>query len=145
MIEAVGHQYFDEFFARCAQRLEPGGTMLLQAITIADRHYARARGEVDFIKRHIFPGSCIPSVSALAQAMASAATCVSCTWRTSARTTRPRWPAGGRISRAIWTSVRALGLPETFIRMWEFYFCYCEAGFAERALGDVQILLAREG
>jgi cyclopropane-fatty-acyl-phospholipid synthase len=144
MIEAIGHQYFGEFFARCAQRLVPGGTMLLQSITIADRHYARARGEVDFIKRHIFPGCCIPAVSALSQAMAE---------RSDLRivhledigphyaTTLARWRENflGNLE-----SVRALGLPETFIRMWEFYFCYCEAGFAERALGDVQMLLERE-
>jgi cyclopropane-fatty-acyl-phospholipid synthase len=145
MIEAIGHRQFEEFFRRCAERLAPGGQMLLQSITIADHRYARVRDEVDFIKRYIFPGSCLPSVSALAQAMASAsdfrivhladigphyATTLA-RWRENFLANLPR--------------VRALGLPESFIRMWEFYFCYCEAGFAERALGDVQMLLERDG
>ncbi len=63
MIEAVGHQYFDTFFRTCSERLKPGGTMLLQAITIADQQYEAARDSVDFIKRHIFPGCCIPSIA----------------------------------------------------------------------------------
>ena len=145
MIEAIGHQYLGEFFRRCAQRLVPGGRMLLQAITIADHHYARTRDEVDFIKRYIFPGAFIPAISAMAQAMADSsdlrivqlediglhyATTLAC-WRDNFF--------------ANLDQVRALGYPESFIRMWEYYFCYCEAGFAERLLGDVQMLLAREG
>jgi len=144
MIEAIGHQYLGEFFRRCAERLIPGGRMLLQSITIADRHYARARDEVDFIKRYIFPGCCIPAVSALAQAMADSsdlrivhledigphyATTLAC-WRDNFFTNLDQ--------------VRALGYPESFCRMWEYYLSYCEAGFTERALGDVQMLLARE-
>ena len=144
MIEAIGHQYLGEFFRRCAERLIPGGRMLLQSITIANRHYARARDEVDFIKRYIFPGCCIPAVSALAQAMADSsdlrivhledigphyATTLAC-WRDNFFTNLDQ--------------VRALGYPESFCRMWEYYLSYCEAGFTERALGDVQMLLARE-
>jgi cyclopropane-fatty-acyl-phospholipid synthase len=145
MIEAIGHQYLGEYFRRCAQRLAPGGRMLLQAITIADHHYARTRDEVDFIKRYIFPGAFIPAISAMAQAMADSsdlrivqlediglhyATTLAC-WRDNFF--------------ANLDQVRALGYPESFVRMWEYYFCYCEAGFAERLLGDVQMLLAREG
>jgi cyclopropane-fatty-acyl-phospholipid synthase len=145
MIEAVGHQYLGEFFHRCAERLVPRGKMLLQAITIADRHYDRTRDEVDFIKRYIFPGAFIPAVSPLAQAMAESsdlrivhlediglhyATTLAC-WRDNFF--------------ANLDQVRALGYPESFIRMWEFYFCYCEAGFADRLLGDVQMVLTREG
>jgi cyclopropane-fatty-acyl-phospholipid synthase len=143
MIEAVGHQYYEAFFNCCAERLKPGGTMLLQAITISDERYEQARREVDFIKRHIFPGCCIPSVSALTRAMMTAtdlsvldledigphyAGTLAC-WRENL------------LSKS--EQVRSLGLPDSFIRMWEFYFCYCEAGFSERALGDVQMLLVR--
>ena len=145
MIEAIGHQYFGEFFRRCAMRLAPGGRMLLQSITIADRHYARARDEVDFIKRYIFPGCCIPAVSALAQAMAESSDLrivhledIGPHYATTLARWRDRFVAN--LER-----VRALGYPESFVRMWEFYLGYCEAGFAERALGDVHLLLAREG
>jgi cyclopropane-fatty-acyl-phospholipid synthase len=143
MIEAVGHPYYDTYFARCAQLLKPEGAMLLQAITIADQRYERARRSVDFIQRYIFPGSCIPSVAALTASIARAsdlrlfhlddigphyATTLA-RWRQNFRANLPR--------------IRALGYDETFIRMWEYYFCYCEGGFAERVLGDVQMLLVK--
>jgi cyclopropane-fatty-acyl-phospholipid synthase len=144
MIEAIGHQYFDEFFRRCAERLIPGGRMLLQSITIADRHYARARDKVDFIKRYIFPGCCIPAVSALAQAMADSSDLRILHLEDIGphyATTLAHWRDNFVTNL---DQVRALGYPESFCRMWEYYLSYCEAGFAERALGDVQMLLARE-
>ncbi len=145
MIEAVGHQYYGEFFRVCDRRLRPGGRMLLQAITIADQRYEQARREVDFIKRYIFPGCCIPSVTALANAMTGASRL-----RITAledigphyATTLAHW-RDNFLANAL--RARALGYPETFIRMWEFYLAYCEGGFAERALGDVQLVLERGG
>jgi cyclopropane-fatty-acyl-phospholipid synthase len=143
MIEAIGHSYYDTYFARCARLLKPEGAMLLQAITIADQRYERARRSVDFIQRYIFPGSCIPSVAALTTSIARAsdlrlfdlddigphyATTLA-RWRQNFRANLPR--------------IRALGYDDTFIRMWEYYFCYCEGGFAERVLGDVQMLLVK--
>ena len=145
MIEAIGHQYFGEFFHRCTERIVPAGKMLLQSITIADRHYVRARDEVDFIKRYIFPGCCIPAVSALLQAMAESSDLRIVHLEDIGphyATTLARWRENFL---AKLEHVRALGYPETFIRMWEFYLCYCEAGFAERLLGDVQMVLTREG
>jgi len=144
MIEAIGHQQFGEFFRQCAARLVPGGRMLLQSITIADRNYARARDEVDFIKRYIFPGSCIPAVSALAQAMADSSDLRIVHLEDIGphyATTLARWRRNFLSNIG---TVFAMGYPETFTRMWEFYLCYCEAGFAEHALGDVQVLLARD-
>jgi cyclopropane-fatty-acyl-phospholipid synthase len=143
MIEAIGHQYYDTYFAQCARLLKPEGAMLLQAITITDQRYERARKTVDFIQRYIFPGSCIPSVAALTQSIARAgdlrlfqmddigphyATTLA-HWRQNFRGNLPK--------------IRALGYDENFIRMWEYYFCYCEGGFAERVLGDVQMLLVK--
>jgi cyclopropane-fatty-acyl-phospholipid synthase len=145
MIEAVGHQYYGEFFARCAALLAPGGHMLLQAINIADRRYERARREVDFIKRYIFPGCCIPSVTALAGAMTASSDLrivhledIGLHYATTLARWRENFIGNGM-------RVRALGYPDSFIRMWEFYLCYCEGGFAERALGDVQMVLERGG
>ena len=145
MIEAIGHQFFAEFFRRCAARLTRGGRMLLQSITIADHRYEQARDEVDFIKRYIFPGCCIPAVSALAGAMARSSDLRIVHLEDIGlhyAITLARWRENflANLER-----VRALGFPETFVRMWEFYLCYCEAGFAERALGDVQVLISREG
>lgn len=143
MIEAVGHQYYGEFFRRCVALLRPGGRALIQAITIADQHYARARDEVDFIKRYIFPGCCIPSVTALAQAMTASSTLRI----ENLEDIGPHYATTLRMWRenlfASLDRVRALGLPASFIRMWEFYLRYCEAGFAERALGTVQMRLEK--
>jgi cyclopropane-fatty-acyl-phospholipid synthase len=143
MIEAVGHAYQPVLLRKCAQLLRPSGAMLLQAITIADQHYERARRSVDFIQRHIFPGSCLTSVTRLSAVLTQA---------TDLRiadledigphyaTTLAHWRARFRARRA---EIRALGFAESFLRMWEYYFCYCEAGFLERAIGDVQLLLVK--
>jgi cyclopropane-fatty-acyl-phospholipid synthase len=142
MIEAIGHQYFGTFFRTASERLKRGGRMLLQSITIAERHYEQARDSVDFIKRYIFPGCCIPSVGALTQAMAASELRVEQIEDIGPHyaTTLAHWRDNfdARIE-----EVRALGYPETFCRMWSYYLCYCEAGFAERTLGDAQLLLTR--
>lgn len=145
MIEAVGDAYYDTFFGCCGRLLEDHGLMLLQAITIADQRYEAARRSVDFIQRYIFPGSTIPSVTAMLASLTRASDLrlvhLEDIGPHYALTLR-RW----RDNFLRWRKeLRALGYPEEFIRMWEFYFCYCEGGFAERALGDVQMLLAKPG
>jgi cyclopropane-fatty-acyl-phospholipid synthase len=145
MIEAIGHRQYGEFFQRSGRLLAPGGRMMLQSITISDRHYLRTRDEVDFIKRYVFPGACIPAVSALIQAMAQESDLRVVSLEDIGlhyATTLARWRDNFLANLG---QVRALGYPESFIRMWEYYLCYCEAGFAERQLGDVQMLLARDG
>jgi cyclopropane-fatty-acyl-phospholipid synthase len=141
MIEAVGHQYFDTFFRSCSELLAPGGTMVLQAITIDDRQYESARDSVDFIKRHIFPGCCIPSVTALAQSAARASTLRIVDLEDIGPHYATTLAAWRRNLLANAEQVRARGYPEALLRMWHFYLSYCEGGFVERALGDVQIVL----
>jgi cyclopropane-fatty-acyl-phospholipid synthase len=143
MIEAIGHQYLETYFAKIAALLEPQGMALIQAITIEDHRYTKALREVDFIKRHIFPGSFIPSVSAMTAAMARASDLrmfhledIGPSYALTLREWRRRFHA--RLE-----SVRALGYGDRFIRMWDFYLAYCEGGFLERSIGDVQMLLAR--
>jgi cyclopropane-fatty-acyl-phospholipid synthase len=143
MIEAVGHHYLNTFFRCCSNLLTERGAMLLQAITIADQAFERHKKEVDFIKRYIFPGSCIPSVTAIGNAIAAATDLrlvhledITSHYARTLRTWRERFFENLR-------QVRALGYSETFIRMWEFYLCYCEAGFQERYLGDVQMFFAK--
>jgi cyclopropane-fatty-acyl-phospholipid synthase len=143
MIEAIGHQQFGEFFRRCADLLTRDGRMLLQSITIADHRYAQARDEVDFIKRYVFPGATIPAVSALASAMAESSDLRILALEDIGphyATTLARWRSNFLANLG---QVRAQGYPDTFIRLWEYYLCYCEAGFAEGQLGDAQILLTR--
>jgi cyclopropane-fatty-acyl-phospholipid synthase len=141
MIEAVGHHYFDTFFRRCGELLAPGGIMVLQSITIDDRYYESARDSVDFIKRHIFPGCCIPSVGALTESMNRASTLrvagledIGLHYATTLAAWRHNLLANA-------AKIRERGYPDTFLRMWLFYLAYCEAGFAERTLGNVHMIL----
>jgi cyclopropane-fatty-acyl-phospholipid synthase len=144
MIEAIGHRQYGEFFRRAADLLAPDGRMVLQSITIADRHYERARDEVDFIKRYIFPGCCIPSVGALTAAMVAASDLRLVHLEDIGPHYATTLAAWRRNFHARLDDVRRLGYPDTFVRMWEYYLCYCEAGFAERALGDVHMVMTRE-
>jgi cyclopropane-fatty-acyl-phospholipid synthase len=143
MIEAVGHQYFDIFFKTCSQLLHDRGMMLLQAITIQDQEFKRYIHTVDFIKRYIFPGGCVTSVAAMLTAIARATDLkifhledITPHYARTLREWRKRF--FDNINK-----VRALKFPETFIRMWEYYLCYCEGGFSEHYIGDVQMLLIK--
>lgn len=142
MIEAVGHHYFETYFQQCAHLLAPHGLAAIQAITIQDHLYESARREVDFIKKYIFPGSCIPSISALSGAAAP----------TDLRLVHledltPHYAETLRRWRARffdrWDRIEAQGFDEHFKRIWEFYFCYCEGGFDEAVLGSIQFLFAK--
>jgi cyclopropane-fatty-acyl-phospholipid synthase len=142
MIEAIGHQYLDTYFDTVASLLKPDGMALIQAITIEDHRYQQALRSVDFIKRHIFPGSFIPSIAAMQGAIAKTdlklfnLEDIGPSYALTLRHWRERFLA--KLDR-----VRAQGYPERFIRMWEFYLAYCEGGFIERSIGDVQLLLTR--
>lgn len=143
MIEAVGERFLDTYFAKCSSLLKPTGAMLLQAITLQDQYYKRALKSVDYIQRYIFPGSFIPSVEAIVSSVARVTDLkvfnledIGPHYAATLKAWRERFFA--RI-----TDVRKLGYPESFVRLWEFYLCYCEGGFAERQLGDVQVLLTK--
>lgn len=143
MIEAIGHQYLDTYFAKLGSLLKPEGLALVQAITIEDHRYQQALREVDFIKRHIFPGSFIPAVSAMVSSAARSSDLrlvnledIGPSYALTLHAWRERFAAR-------YQEVRALGYDEAFVRMWHWYLAYCEGGFIERSIGDVQMLLAR--
>ena len=139
MIEAVGHEFLDTFFRKCGSLLKPDGEMLIQAITIADQRYEKAKTTVDFIKRYIFPGGFLPSVTAMTRSLT----------RASHLRMIGLEDIGLHYARTLgdWRArffeklddVRAQGFSDEFIRMWEYYLCYCEGAFAERAIGNVQL------
>lgn len=143
MVEAVGERWLDTYFERCSALLAPHGQMLLQAITIRDQYYAQALRSVDFIQRHVFPGSFIPCVSALTERVARRTDCT----LTHLEDIGPHYARTLREWRTRFLArredARALGYDEAFLRTWEYYLAYCEGGFEERALGDVQMLLAK--
>ena len=145
MIEAVGHHYLDTYLKQCAALLKPNGLALIQAITIEDRYYHQALKSVDFIKRYIFPGSFIPCVSAIVASAARSTDLRLINLEDQGESyalTLNHWRK--RFLAAL-DQVRAQGYNEEFIRMWEFYLCYCEGGFKEKSISNVQLLLAKPG
>lgn len=143
MIEAVGEKYLDTFFRKCSELLNPEGMMLLQAITIADQRYEQYRKSVDFIQHFVFPGSFLPSIQAMIQSLARVSDLrlfhledITAHYAQTLRLWRERFFDNLE-------GVRSMGFPDDFIRMWDFYLCSCEGGFAERYIGDVQMTFTK--
>lgn len=141
MIEAVGANFLEAYFAKVASLLSPHGRALIQAITIEDHRYEQALGSVDFIKRHIFPGSFIPSIEAMLRAKTRACDLAlvhledfGLSYARTLQAWRERFLARQ-------PEVRAQGFDARFCRLWEFYLAYCEGGFRERSIGVAHLLL----
>jgi cyclopropane-fatty-acyl-phospholipid synthase len=145
MIEAVGREYWDSFFATCDRVLAPGGRVGLQVITMPDFRFEAYAKRCDWIQKYIFPGGLLPSLTELGRAAG----------RVSALTVTAVEDIGLDYARTLaeWrtlfmrrlTDVRALGFDDRFIRMWDYYLAVCEGAFATRTLGTMQIVMARAG
>ncbi|MBS0367141.1 MAG: class I SAM-dependent methyltransferase [Proteobacteria bacterium] len=145
MIEAIGAEYLETYFAQLGRLLKPDGLALLQAITIEDHRYTQALKSVDFIKQHVFPGSFIPSIEAMLVAKTRACDLAlihledfGLSYARTLAAWRERFLAQA-------PAARKLGCDESFMRMWDFYLAYCEGGFRERSIGVAQLLFARPG
>jgi cyclopropane-fatty-acyl-phospholipid synthase len=145
MIEAVGDRYLPEFFEKCMSLLQPGGVMLLQAITIRDQKYEEYLGDVDFIQKHIFPGGCLTANSRMLDVLSRSTDLVvrgiddfGFDYARTLRDWRDRFHAA-------FTGLKEYGYDERFRRLWEFYLCYCEGGFLERTISVVQLVADRPG
>jgi len=143
MIEAVDWRLHDTFFKACERLLRPDGRAALQCIVIDDREYERAKTTEDFIKRFVFPGGGLPSVTAIAQSVTRA---------TDLRITDLE-DIGPHYARTLtdwrqrlearWHDARGLGFDDQFLRLWRYYLAYCIAGFAERRISVIQMVMAR--
>ena len=145
MIEAIGPQYLDTYFATLGRLLKPEGLGLVQAITIEDHRYEQAVRSVDFIKRHVFPGSFIPSIAAMLAAKTRSTDLALVhleDFGPSYARTLHDWRLRFLANRE---AVRAQGFDERFLRMWNFYLAYCEGGFRERSIGVAHVLMAKPG
>ena len=143
MIEAVGYEYISEYFRKLSSLLKPDGLMALQGITYNDQNFDTYKDSVDFIKKYIFPGSCLISISQIIDVVKKKTDLsmidmeditlhyvkTLSTWRKNFIKVMPE--------------VKKMGYSQAFINMWEFYFLYCEAGFTERNIGDVQLVFAK--
>ncbi|NIY90954.1 SAM-dependent methyltransferase [Vibrio diazotrophicus] len=143
MIEAVGKQYLKSYIKKCQSLLKLKGLMAIQAITIADQRYDYYSNNVDFIQKYIFPGGFLPSVTVLTQTATQHSDLI----------TRDIFDLGLDYAQTLkdWRlrfeqsleQVSLLGYDERFIRMWRYYFCYCEGGFNARTISTIHMTLQR--
>jgi cyclopropane-fatty-acyl-phospholipid synthase len=142
MLEAVGHEHLETYFSQCAKLLKPDGILGLQVILSPDSRYKYYRNRVDYIRKHIFPGGHLPSITSI-QAQVGRKT----DWdlqhfesfgKHYAETLR-RWGSRFKETRE---RRQELGFDDCFERKWEFYFCYCEAGFDSRHIQVGQFIYA---
>ncbi len=145
MIEAVGADFQDSYFGQIGRLLKPDGLALVQAITIEDHRYAQALKSVDFIKRHVFPGCFIPSISAMLASKTRSSDLALIALEDFGLSYARTLQAWRERFLAQLPAVRAQGFDERFIRLWEFYLAYCEGGFRERSIGVAHLLLAKPG
>ena len=145
MIEAVGADFQDSYFAQIGRLLKPEGLALVQAITIEDHRYEQALASVDFIKRHVFPGCFIPSVSAMLASKTRSSDLALVGLEDFGLSYARTLQAWRERFLAQLPAVRAQGYDERFVRMWEFYLAYCEGGFRERSIGVSHLLMAKPG
>jgi len=143
MIEAVGRENFGTYFGAISRLLRPEGAALIQSIVIRDQQFEAAARRRDFLKKYIFPGSCLPGV----RAMLDATTQHSDLRLWDLKEIGPHYAKTLKLWRETFMSrrdhVRAMGFDDRFIRMWEYYLAYCEGAFRARCVGDVQMLLVK--
>ena len=145
MIEAVGYEYISEYFRKLSSLLKPDGLMALQGITYNDQNFDTYKDSVDFIKKYIFPGSCLISISQIIDVIKNKTDLSMIDMEDITRhyaETLNRWRKNFM---NVLPEVKEMGYSKAFINMWEFYFLYCEAGFLERNIGDVQMVFAKSG
>jgi cyclopropane-fatty-acyl-phospholipid synthase len=143
MLEAVGHRYFGKFFQCCDSLLKPGGLLVIQVITIPDQRYKEYRRERDWIRKYIFPGGLLPSVTILCEAATKYSSFImdnlndiGTNYAATLKDWRKKYLSNIE-------SISAMGFNNVFQRKWEYYLAVCEAGFAERVLGDIQVVFRK--
>ncbi|MEZ7204246.1 class I SAM-dependent methyltransferase [Pseudoalteromonas sp. DY56-GL79] len=140
MIEAVGHAYLSGFFAKCNDLLKPTGAMLIQAITIACQRYQHYLKQSDFIQQYIFPGGCLPSVSEMSKQIVNSTDMVVHELHDiGLHYARTLYDWRVRFEKA-WPSLDSKRFDERFYRLWQFYLCYCEGAFKQRATSAVHLV-----
>jgi cyclopropane-fatty-acyl-phospholipid synthase len=143
MLEAVGHKYLDVYFKKCHDLLKKSGILALQVITSPDSRYESLRKGVDWIQKHIFPGSLLPSVAAINGAINRTGDMTMIDLKdigTDYATTLKLWYDQFN---ANLSDVKSLGFDDRFIRKWNYYLCYCEAAFAMRNINTMQLVYSR--
>lgn len=145
MIEAVGYEYIPDYFSKLSSLLKNNGLVALQGITYNDQNFEVYKNSVDFIKKYIFPGSCLISIAQIIDVIKKDTDLAMVDMEDITKhyaVTLSRWRKNFM---DVIPKVKEMGYSQAFINMWEFYFLYCEAGFSERNIGDVQMIFAKSG
>ncbi len=145
MIEAIGYQYVEMFFSKLSSLLKTNGLIGLQGITYNDQNFDTFKDSVDFIKKYIFPGSCLISIAQIINVLKSKTDLAMIDMEDITRhypVTLKKWRENFM---SVVPEVKKMGYSQSFINMWEYYFLYCEAGFLERNIGDFQLVFAKSG
>ncbi len=145
MIEAVGHQFIPEYFSKISSLLKQDGLVAIQGITYNDQNFEKYKNSVDFIKKYIFPGSCLISIAQISDVIKNYTDLALVDMEDITKhyaETLFRWKENFM---NVIPEVKEMGFSEAFIKMWEFYFVFCEAGFRERNIGDVQLIFSKSG
>lgn len=144
MLEAVGHEHFDQYFKSVERLLKPNGIAVIQVITIPDQRYNQYRRRTDWIQRYIFPGGLLPSLTRLSQTMTRSSELhihdlenIGMDYAHTLNDWSERFQRKKKV-------VLDLGYPEALYYRWLYYFAYCEAGFKERVINNLQLVLTRE-
>ena len=145
MIEAVGHEFYESYFSCVSKLLKPTGKAVIQAITMTDQRYEQARDSVDFIKRYIFPGGCLPSLNIISENLARHTDLQLSDLRDITLDYAKTLEAWHHRFLNQLDQVKNMGFDDRFIRMWRFYLSYCEGGFRERIIGTFQIAMTKPG
>lgn len=144
MLEAIGHQQLPVFFKKLDGLLAPNGIASLQVITMPEERYDAYLRRPDFIQRHVFPGSTCPSLAAITEAMKRSRLTLESVDNIGPHYARTLAEWRVRFSQQA-DHIRALGYDERFMRKWRYYLSYCEAGFATRHIGTLQLVFTRQG
>ena len=145
MIEAVGHQFIPQYFSKISSLLKEDGLLVIQGITYNDQNFEQYKNSVDFIKKYIFPGSCLISVAQISDVIKEYTDLAIVDMEDITKhyaETLNRWKVNFM---KVIPEVKRMGFSEAFIKMWEFYFVFCEAGFLERNIGDIQLVFSKSG
>ena len=145
MIEAVGHEYVELFFEKVSKLLKKDGLFALQGITFNDHKFDEYKNSVDFIKKYIFPGSCLISISQITNAIKNRTDLEVVNLEDISKHYSKTLYEWRKNFMNVLPEVKSLGFSNAFINMWEFYLIYCEAGFIERNIGDYQVIFAKSG
>ena len=144
MIEAVGHKNVPTYFEKVSNLLKDGGLFAMQGITYNDQNFDTYKNSVDFINKYIFPGSCLISVSQISDIVKNKTKFdfidledITLHYAKTLNIWRKNFLGKTK-------EIKEMGFSNTFIRLWEFYLTYCEAGFLEKNIGDYQFVFSKQ-